>query len=269
MSDPPATAAAQTADRDDAVEDTPLLHDTRDPLDGDETWTPSDSLSRRMGPSALDVLARNSFTGVTGWAAQIGLVVATVVLWRVLWVHPAGLFTYHPALQSLAALGFFEGILLLQPQPSSASQKRKGLHVHQAFQYASLVAIVGGAAVIIYNKAIHGARHFTSWHAISGLVTLGLIFAQIIFGAVIVYTPFQAALFKSEASAKQLWKYHRMSGYLTLTFLTLTPLLALASDWVRNNSTAVERGLIGGGLGLAAVAAFARVQTSKLGLKQR
>jgi hypothetical protein len=51
-----------------------------------------------------------------------------------------------------------------------------------------------------------------------------------------------------------------MSGYLTLTFLTLTPLLALASDWVRNNSTAVERGLIGGGLGVAAVAAFARVQ---------
>ena len=51
-----------------------------------------------------------------------------------------------------------------------------------------------------------------------------------------------------------------MSGYLTLTFLTLTPLLALASDWVRNNSMAVERGLIGGGLGLAAAAAFARVQ---------
>lgn len=82
------------------------------------------------------------------------------------------------------------GILLLQPIPSNAQQKRKGLQLHQAFQYASLVVIVGGAAVIIYNKAIHGgelalrvaaaalyrrapfsaAKHFTTWHAKSGLV---------------------------------------------------------------------------------------------------
>ncbi|KAG0663066.1 hypothetical protein C6P46_002909 [Rhodotorula mucilaginosa] len=260
----PPAGATQTANHIDAVEDTPLLHDSRDPAETD-----TDRMVQPPNPSAVEVIAGNSFTGPTGWAAQVGLVVATVVLWRVLWVHPAGLFTYHPALQSLAALGFLEGILLLQPQPASAQRKRKGLQIHQVFQYASLVAIVGGAAVIIYNKAIHGAKHFTSWHAISGLITLGLIFTQIIFGAVIVYTPLQTTFFKSETAAKQLWKYHRMSGYLTLTFLTLTPLLALASDWVRNNSTAVERGLIGGGLGVAAVAAFARVQTSKLGFKRR
>lgn len=53
---------------------------------------------------------------------------------------------------------------------------------------------------------------------------------------------------------------YSLSGYLTLAFLTLTPMLALASDWVRNNSTAVERALIGTGLGVAALAAFARVQ---------
>ncbi|KWU41213.1 hypothetical protein RHOSPDRAFT_37241 [Rhodotorula sp. JG-1b] len=260
----PPAGATQTANHIDAVEDTPLLHDSRDPAETD-----TDRMVQPPKPSAVEVIASNSFTGPTGWAAQIGLVVATVVLWRVLWVHPAGLFTYHPALQSLASLGFLEGILLLQPQPASAQQKRKGLQIHQVFQYASLVAIVGGAAVIIYNKAIHGAKHFTSWHAISGLITLGLIFTQIIFGAVIMYTPLQTTFFKSEPAAKQLWKYHRMSGYLTLTFLTLTPLLALASDWVRNNSTAVERGLIGGGLGVAAVAAFARVQMSKLGFKRR
>jgi hypothetical protein len=39
--------------------------------------------------------------------------------------------------------------------------------------------------------------------------TLGLIFTQIIFGAVIVYTPLQTTFFKSETAAKQLWKYHR------------------------------------------------------------
>lgn len=86
MSVPPA-AAAHTADQVDAVEDTPLLHESRASPESDESWTPND---RRMGPSAFEVLARNSFTGATGWAAQIGLVVATVVLWRVLWAHPAG-----------------------------------------------------------------------------------------------------------------------------------------------------------------------------------
>ncbi|GAA5991571.1 hypothetical protein JCM10908_005769 [Rhodotorula pacifica] len=265
MTAPPA-GVTQTADHVDAVEGTPLLYDSRDPAELAANSTSSTSMT---SPSAVELIARNSFTGVTGWAAQIGLVVATVVLWRVLWVHPAGLFTYHPASQSLAALGFLEGILLLQPQPLSTQQKRKGLQLHQVFQYVSLVAIVGGAAVIIYNKAIHGAKHFTSWHAISGLVTLGLISTQIVFGAVIVYTPLQTTFFKSEAAAKQLWKYHRMSGYLTLAFLTLTPLLALASDWVQNNSTAVERALIGGGIGLASLAAYSRVQTSKLGMKQR
>lgn len=51
-----------------------------------------------------------------------------------------------------------------------------------------------------------------------------------------------------------------MSGYLTLSFLMLTPLLALASDWVAQNSSAVERGVIGTGLAVAGVGAFARVQ---------
>ncbi|POY73472.1 hypothetical protein BMF94_3409 [Rhodotorula taiwanensis] len=261
----PPAGATQTADHIDAVEDTPLLHDSRDPAETDDAMRSNQQSG--AAPSALELLGRNSCTGVTGWAAQIGLVLATVVLWRVLWVHPAGLFSYHPAMQSLAALGFLEGILLLQPIPSNAQQKRKGLQLHQAFQYASLVVIVGGAAVIIYNKAIHGAKHFTTWHAKSGL-TLALIFLQITFGAAMVYTPLQNALFKSEARAKKVWKYHRLSGYLTLAFLTLTPMLALASDWVRNNSTAVERALIGTGLGVAALAAFARVQTSKLGLKR-
>lgn len=136
----PPAGASQTADHIDAAEDTPLLHDSRDPAETDENPTSSNRMGQQQPPSAVDVIASNSFTGPTGWAAQVGLVVATVVLWRVLWVHPAGessrgrlklfvwaamltesdnrvmsarsgLFTYHPALQSLAALGFLEGVL--------------------------------------------------------------------------------------------------------------------------------------------------------------
>lgn len=51
-----------------------------------------------------------------------------------------------------------------------------------------------------------------------------------------------------------------MSGYATLLFLIATPLLALWSDWLVGNSSRLERGLIGAGLVLAGVGAFARVQ---------
>lgn len=201
----PPAGATQTADHIDAVEDTPLLHDSRDPAETD-----TDRMVQPSKPSAVEVIAGKSFTGPTGWAAQVGLVVATVVLWRVLWVHPAGesssrgrfeIFrlgvgadeesdnrgvgevrsfyvssstaiprrarlprrcvrapNFHQSASPSLTVGTFlsSGILLLQPQPASAQQKRKGLQIHQVFQYASLVAIVGGAAVIIYNKAIHG-----------------------------------------------------------------------------------------------------------------
>lgn len=86
----PPAGATQTADHIDAVEDTPLLHDARDPAETDADLTSSNRMGRQQQPSAFEIVASNSFTGPTGWAAQIGLVVATVVLWRVLWVHPAG-----------------------------------------------------------------------------------------------------------------------------------------------------------------------------------
>ncbi|GJN87722.1 hypothetical protein Rhopal_000677-T1 [Rhodotorula paludigena] len=198
-------------------------------------------------PSALQIVARAA-AGGAGLCAQLGLVVASVVLWRVLWLHPAG-------------------ILLLQPQPPSAAHKRKGLQAHQALQYASLVSIVAGASFIFYNKAIHGAKHFTTWHATFGLITLSLIFCQIVFGALVVYSPLQHWL-GGEGRAKALWKYHRMSGYLTLSFLVATPLLALVSTWVQSNSSAFERVLIGSGIALAGAGAFMRIQTSKLGFRR-
>ncbi|GAA6041217.1 hypothetical protein JCM8097_008348 [Rhodosporidiobolus ruineniae] len=224
--------------------------------------------SPRPTTSSLSLIGSHSFGGVA-LVAQLGLVVTTVVLWRVLYTHPAGLFTYHPAFQSLAILGFLEGILLLQPQPANLAVKRKGLQLHQVFQFVSLASIVTGAGFIVYNKAIHGAKHITTWHATFGVVTLALIFLQITFGALVVYAPLQQRIFGSEGKAKSLWKYHRLSGYITLFFLIATPLLALASDWVRLNTDAWERWTMGLSLGVAGLAALSRVQTSKLGLKRQ
>ncbi|SCV67218.1 BQ2448_5864 [Microbotryum intermedium] len=226
---------------------------------------------------------------------QIGLLVSTLTTWKVLYDHPAGkqllallplrcaglladssvlrpawarwcihpgLFSYHPALQSLAILFFAEGVLLLQPPPSNNSVKRKGLQLHQVFQYTALPLILAGASAIIYNKSIHTAQHATTWHARFGLATLALILLQIVFGAVVVYSPL-VQVFGGEGKAKRLWK---MSGYATLTLLLLTPLLALESTWVQSNSSSFERVLIGSGLGLAGLGVFLRIQKSKLGL---
>ncbi|GAA5956626.1 hypothetical protein JCM21900_003626 [Sporobolomyces salmonicolor] len=241
-------------------ETAPLISDDSDPF-------PASAMVNER-PSSLTYLSRASFGGAAALGAQLGVGLAVAVLWRVLWMHPAGLFTYHPAFQSLAVLGFIEGVLLLQPIPANAATKKKGLQLHQVFQYTAFPMILVGAAFIIANKALHDARHFTTWHATFGILTLVLIVLQISFGALVVYSPLISVL-GGEGKAKSLWKYHRMSGYLTLTLLILTPLLALASDWVVNNSSQTERALIGFGLGMAGVGVLFRIRTSKLGLQRQ
>ncbi|GAA5924416.1 cytochrome b561 domain-containing protein [Sporobolomyces koalae] len=217
-------------------------------------------------PTAWSYLADNSFLGFPAVLAQIGLLLSHVVLWRVISKHPAGLFSYHPAFQSLAVLLFVEGIVLLQPKPANSAVKQKGQTLHQTFQGVATLSIIAGATFIIYNKAAHGAAHFTTWHAKVGLITLCVVLLQAVFGAVAVFAP---SLVGGEGKAKSLYKYHRMSGYIGLALLLATPALALWSDWMVNNSSQAQRNLIGAGFILAAAGAVLRVETSKLGLRAR
>lgn len=174
-----------------------------------------------------------------------------------------GLFTYHPAFQSLAVLLFTEGVLVLQPT-RTAGAKSTGLKLHQIFQLSALPCLLAGSFFIFYNKLIHSAAHFTSWHARFGLATVVLVFGQITLGALLVYVP---GLFGGEARAKSFWKHHRWGGYTTLALFFLTPALAIGwSDWVVGHSTRLERGLMLGGLALSAVGVASRISPKKLGL---
>jgi hypothetical protein len=83
--------------------------------------------------------------------------------------HPAGLFTPHPLLQSVGTALFLNGILVLQPIRNSKEAKHRGLQAHRAIQFTGLAVIVTGATFIIYNKIVHQAPHFTSWHGRFGL----------------------------------------------------------------------------------------------------
>ncbi|KAL8277504.1 hypothetical protein RQP46_010059 [Phenoliferia psychrophenolica] len=176
-----------------------------------------------------------------------------------------GLFSYHPALQSVAILGFTEGVLLLQPTKTVAA-KKTGLALHQVFQYTALPVLLAGSTIIIYNKLIHSAPHLTSWHGLLGLITLVLILIQITFGVFMVYTPL-TAVFGGETKAKSLWKFHRASGYIILTLLMVTPLTAIQSDWLVGHSTKAERVAMVAGLALMAGGITARISVSKLGLR--
>ncbi|ORY88601.1 hypothetical protein BCR35DRAFT_301361 [Leucosporidium creatinivorum] len=221
----------------------------------------------RPSVSASTYLQQSLFSDLAGGMAQLGLLVAMLQLWWVLYKHPAGLFSWHPALQSCAIIGFAEGVLLLQPPPKNQAVKQKGLTLHQVFQFTALPVILAGSSVIIYNKAIHAAKHITTWHALFGLITLSLLLLQIIFGAFVVYSPL-TKIFGGDSQAKAAWKYHRITGYLTLSFLFATPLLALDSDWVHNNSSFAERLVIGSGLGVTALGVLTRISLGKLGVRR-
>ncbi|GAA5832295.1 hypothetical protein JCM3766R1_002368 [Sporobolomyces carnicolor] len=217
----------------------------------------------RTEPSYLKYLHDSSILGFSAVLAQVGLLLSHVVIWKILREHPAGLFTYHPLFQSLAVLIFVEGIVLLQPRPTNAAVKRTGQTLHQTFQGVASLLIFAGAAFIIYNKAAHGAKHFTTWHAKIGLITLCLILLQGLFGAVAVFTP---SLVGGTGKAKSLYKYHRMSGYVGLVLLLATPVLAMWSDWVVNNSSQHERNLVGLGFAMVTIAVVIRIDTTKLGI---
>ncbi|GAA5957284.1 hypothetical protein JCM3765_000412 [Sporobolomyces pararoseus] len=231
------------------TESTPLFRST-------SSSSSNDDMAREK-PSYLQYLHDNSILGFSAVLAQVGLLLSHVVIWKILREHPAGLFTYHPLFQSLAVLLFIEGIVLLQPQPTSSSVKQTGQKLHQTFQGTATLLIIAGASFIIYNKAAHGAPHFTTWHAKIGLITLCFILLQAIFGAVAVFAP---SLVGGTGKAKALYKYHRMSGYVGLVLLISTPVLALWSDWVVNNSSQAERNLIGIGFLMVTVAAVLRIE---------
>jgi cytochrome b-561 domain containing protein 2 len=128
--------------------------------------------------------------------------------------------------------------------------------------------IAFGSFAMIYNKYVHDAPHFTTWHAVRnlplsipvlflflffyspnnlklthhqtfGLITIIWLVIHASLGATSVWAP---SLFGGVARAKAIWKYHRISGYLLLPFMFLTAHLAGAwSTWVVMNTSYADR----------------------------
>ena len=90
-----------------------------------------------------------------------------------------------------------------------------GTNLHFALNLVGVLALLAGLIVIEYFKVANNGGHFKSIHADLGIAMYVLVVLQALVGFVQYYAP---SLLGGEGNAKAVYKYHRMSGYVVLTF---------------------------------------------------
>ncbi|KAI6129172.1 hypothetical protein EV401DRAFT_1853068 [Pisolithus croceorrhizus] len=167
--------------------------------------------------------------------------VFVLVTWGIIFANDPmslGWFTYHPILQSCAIACFTYGVLTLQPT-SQPVTKAAGLQRHQIAMFGiGIPCILVGTAFMIYNKSLHSAPHFTSWHGTFGIITVVCLLTQGLIGGASVW--FGGAALGGGMKAKAVWKYHRLSGYIVFSLTLFTAYLGGAwSGWVTGHSNSL------------------------------
>jgi hypothetical protein len=109
---------------------------------------------------------------------------------------------------SLAITLFLVGITPLQPPPPGSAVRAKRFNIHQYVLSGVTVPAMGlGVAAMWWNKHVHSADHFTTWHAWFGLATVGWVVVQALMGGLSVWWGGRA--FGGGAKAKRVYKWHR------------------------------------------------------------
>lgn len=169
------------------------------------------------------------------------------------------LFSAHPLLNSAGILLLTQGILVLQPT-YTPKQKTLGTNVHFALNFAGFLALIAGLIIIEYNKGNHA--RFTSVHGIMGLTTYILILIQALVGFAQYFTP--KAVFGSVDNGKAIYKYHRISGYVILTF-ALATICAATQTGFNENVLHIQLWAVIVASVLVLVGVIPRIKKSKLG----
>ncbi|KAJ6547120.1 hypothetical protein B0H19DRAFT_1164089 [Mycena capillaripes] len=224
--------------------------------------------SKPRGPEdQLPISEGRTGDTVAMYLALAGAGIFTTITWVTVLVNdPVGAawFAWHPPLQSLSLSLLVYGIMTLQPT-SQPKTKAAGLARHQyAILFAAFPIIFLGTAAVMYNKYVHSAVHFRSWHGKLGIVSMGWIFIQVLLGGGSVW--FGGAAFGGGAKAKAIWKYHRVSGYVLFMLLMFTAHLGGAwSHWGTKYCPLSMRVLAFGASLLAIIAGlYMRVRPSKM-----
>jgi len=179
-----------------------------------------------MAPSARDKLAiALVFLGI---ALFLPLTWAIVLSGN---IREMGWFVWHPPLQSLGIVALLLGITPLQPPPPTSKTRQTRLDTHQYVMLGVMSpAFTIGTLAMWWNKHVHGATHFTTWHSWFGLATVGWMVVQSVIGAASVW--FGGKAFGGVEQAKRVYKYHRVSGYVLVTLALVTAHLGGAhSTW--------------------------------------
>lgn len=198
----------------------------------------------------------------TGILAQFGVGILVIWVWVAVLRRPVILFSGHPLAQTVGILALVEAILVVQPT-HTGDQKRRGRIIHGSLNLVSFLAFVAGVSIIEYNKISSNGAHFHSVHGYLGVITSIILVVQYVVGFTMWLVP---ALYGGEGNAKQLYKYHRFSGYFILTLLMATVISATKTDY---NVNVLGLQLWGAVIITILVLAgvYPRVQRTKLGFK--
>ncbi|RXK38122.1 hypothetical protein M231_04583 [Tremella mesenterica] len=139
------------------------------------------------------------------------LVVFVPLTWYLVFsgdISAMGWFALHPPMQSLAIAGFVLGITPLQPYPSSTHIRQTRLITHQTFIYLSSLFLLLGTSAMWYNKHLHSAKHYTTWHGRFGLLFVCWIILQGLIGGLSIWKG--GKMLGGGEKAKRVYKYHRL-----------------------------------------------------------
>ncbi|KAJ6257130.1 hypothetical protein Dda_8015 [Drechslerella dactyloides] len=127
----------------------------------------------------------------------------------------------------IAVIFLVEAVLLLQPT-NTAHQKRAGAIMHSLLIAVSILLFIGAFTMIVLHKIHIRHGHFDSPHSVLGLTTYIAVAIQTMVGVAQFYTP---SIFGSTETAKSIYKYHRVAGYIIHILLFATLLAATRTDF--------------------------------------
>ncbi|KAM9443951.1 transmembrane reductase CYB561D2 [Clarias gariepinus] len=141
----------------------------------------------------------------------------------------SSLFSWHPFLMTLAFSFFMtEAILLFSPHASPVGKLKHQAksRLHWILQCSCATCALLGFGVIFYNKHANGKPHFSTWHGLVGVVTVGVVTLQSVGGLPLIYHK----LVKGWSLAK-LKRYHAAAGLVTYLLGSASLLLGTCSAW--------------------------------------
>lgn len=143
------------------------------------------------------------------------------------------LFNWHPFLMSLSfafflpdGLSYFNSKTSLLPFISNNNHSTK-VRFHWMVMLAAAVSAVFGVAAIYYNKVLNHKPHFTSWHGLLGIWTLGVFLAQAFGGIFLLYPALSLKL----VSKQFVKKCHMLSGSIVAVLGYSSLVLSTYSNW--------------------------------------